>query len=113
MRFTTTFTLLLILAISALGQNAEIRGSLISKDSLKPLPDLDVVLFVGEQTKYGSTTDSMGFFELNRVSPGSYDLIIFSFDKVVYTTNIDISAGESLTLFDLKIGKSAMSNIID
>ena len=65
MRISITITLLVTLCLSALGQRAEIRGSVLSKDSLKPIKNLDVVLFEDSKIKYGHTTDSNGVFEIN------------------------------------------------
>lgn len=113
MRISITITLLVTLCLSALGQRAEIRGSVLSKDSLKPIKNLDVVLFEDSKIKYGHTTDSNGVFEISNVYPGKYELFIFLFDDVVYKTKIDVSAGETLTLYELKIGTKAMSNVIE
>lgn len=113
MRITITISLLAFICLSATGQQAEIRGSVLSKGSFKPISNLDVVLYEDNNIKYGHTTDSLGMFDISNVYPGKYELFIFLFEDVVYKTKIDVSAGETLTLYGLVIGNNAMSSVIE
>ncbi|MFT5512610.1 MAG: hypothetical protein ACI8SE_001008, partial [Bacteroidia bacterium] len=96
MRTTITLCLIVALCFLAHAQRAELRGSIITADSSTQLNGLDVVLFTGNQSANFTTTDAKGHFEIANIHPGKYQLKIILFDNVVYTTEIILSAGETL-----------------
>jgi hypothetical protein len=102
----TTLFLLVSLAHFGYSQSAELRGSVLTADELKPLEGLDIVLFQGTASPYGHTTDSTGEFEILSIYPGNYILKIFSFDELIHSSKVSLSAGETLTMYGIKIGKS-------
>ena len=104
---------LLFIGQTAFAQQAELRGSVITKDSLKPMPDLTVVLYKGEETPYGTTTDSLGEYEIPNIYPGVYEMKIFAFDVILYVQKISFSNGENRNLYGLKIGEDKASEVLE
>lgn len=97
-------------------QQAELKGSVISKDSHSPMENLTVVLYQGEETPYGTTTDSMGEFGITNIYPGSYVMRIFAFDVVLHIQNITFGSGENRNLYGLEVlveSASSRLNIVE
>ncbi|MFT5723292.1 MAG: hypothetical protein ACI9JN_000401 [Bacteroidia bacterium] len=101
--FITTAVLLTLLSQFSFAQKAEIVGSVVSQDSLKPMEGLDVLIYRGTEIVGGATTNAAGSFQITDIYPGSYDLKILRYDEIVYSNEIGLGAGEVLTLYNLEV----------
>jgi len=75
-----TFCIILISLVSY-SQNATIRGFVYNKDNGEPVAFSNVYL---KGTTIGASTDLNGFFSINKVTAGSYTLLVtnLEFDTI-------------------------------
>ena len=71
--------------------NGIIRGFVYEKKSGEPIPYINVYLL---KTFYGTTTASNGYFNISKINPGSYTLMVTSlgYDTIKIPLNIVIDA---------------------
>ncbi len=65
--------LLFLLPFNSYAQTAGIRGFVYEEESGEPVIFTNVYLF---RTSYGASTDVNGYFVINRIPPGSYELMV-------------------------------------
>lgn len=82
------YLLPVVLAINPMLFSQELRGTVVQKDTKAPLASVNV-LFQG--TKYGTTTDSLGKFEIKNFPSGVY---VLNVQRVGYKKNQYIVAAE-------------------
>lgn len=82
------WSLLVILAITPPLFSQVLRGTVIQKDTKAPLTSVNVLL---QGTKYGTTTDSLGQFEIKNFPGGVY---VLNVQRVGYKKNQYIVAAE-------------------
>ncbi len=93
---TRTFYTFCFLLITFFGfsQNATIRGFVYDKDNGEPVAFSNVYL---KGTTTGASTDLNGFFSINKVTPGSYTLLVTNLEFDTISEKITIKAGEILS----------------
>ncbi len=93
---TRTFYTFCLLLITLLGfsQNATIRGFVYNKSNGEPVAFSNVFL---KGTTTGASTDLNGYFSLNKVTPGSYTLLVTNLEFDTISEKITIKAGEILS----------------
>jgi hypothetical protein len=80
-------------ALFVLAQNATIKGFVYEKGNGEAVPFINVFL---KGTSLGANTDLNGFFSINRVPPGSYQILITSLDFDTIKETVSVKAGEIL-----------------
>ena len=97
--FATVFAISRATAQS--GRFATIEGRITDRETRKPLADVNVFL---SGTSLGDATDSLGYYSIQRVPPGVYELVISRIGYEMVTLNIKVLAGEKPTInYALKI----------
>jgi hypothetical protein len=89
--YTFCFLLLTVLGFS---QSATIRGFVYNKDNGEPVAFSNVYL---KGTTTGASSDMNGFFSINKVTPGTYVLMVTNLEFDTISENITIKAGELVT----------------
>jgi hypothetical protein len=85
---------LLLLCISGFSQTTGIiKGFVYDKSNGEAVPFTNVYL---KGTFLGANTDINGFFTITRIPPGTYKLLITSFDYDTLSDNITVKAGDLL-----------------
>lgn len=82
------------LPIAASAQQALIRGFVTDASSEKPLQGASVALFQSDRLIVGTATDGDGYFNLNRVSPGSFELRVSFIGFTDVRESITLTAGQ-------------------
>ncbi|HPB03203.1 MAG TPA: carboxypeptidase-like regulatory domain-containing protein, partial [Bacteroidales bacterium] len=82
------------LSISAFGQKGTIRGFVYDKGNSEPVIFTNVYL---KGTSYGSPTDINGYFTINQIPPGTYELMITYLGYDTLKETIVIKGNELLT----------------
>jgi outer membrane receptor for ferrienterochelin and colicins len=101
--------ILLFSALSASAQNAVLRGVITQKESLQPLPGANIYF---DGTTIGTATNNQGVFQIKRITPGSYDLIIsFSGFKRI-KKNITLKSGENILNFEMEESKNNLGEVV-
>ena len=94
MRLLSFFFILISLAPAAFAQNqSSVKGFLYDKANGEPVP-FSNVYFKG--TTIGVTTDLNGFFNITRIPPGTYTLLITSLEFDTISEKITFAGGELL-----------------
>ena len=78
-----------------------IQGYVLKSDSRIPLSGANIILKSKDGSDYGSSSDKDGFFFINSITPGIYD-IVFSFigyEEYSETINIEINNTYNLEVF--------------
>lgn len=92
------FRLLLLFALytffSSAQNSGSVKGFVYDKSNGEAVPFTNVY-FKG--TTIGANTDINGFFNINRIPPGNYTLLIINFEFDTIRENITIKAGDILT----------------
>ncbi|PXY42348.1 TonB-dependent siderophore receptor [Flavobacterium cheongpyeongense] len=87
--------LLLISATNALAQeNGKLKGTITTSDG-QPATSVNIIL---KNTKYNTTTNDAGYFDLNRVKAGNYILEISLTGYEPLEQNVKVAANEITTL---------------
>ena len=89
--YTFCFLLLTVLGFS---QSATIRGFVYNKDNGEPVAFSNVYL---KGTTTGASSDMNGFFSINKVTQGTYVLMVTNLEFDTISENITIKAGELVT----------------
>ncbi len=103
-RYLLTLLVTLLYAFQANAQSGEIRGFVYDKDNSEPLIYTSVFL---SGTTYGGQTNLDGFFNISKVPPGKYVLMVTSVGYDTLRMDIDVTAG-SITTKKLYINQSAI-----
>jgi len=82
------------LSLLALGQTSSIRGFVYSKETGEPVIFTNVYLF---KTTYGVATDVDGYYNITKVPPGNYTLMISNMGFDSLQLNVSLKAGEILS----------------
>lgn len=84
-----------------------IRGVVTEKETADPLPFVNVVLFQNGVQKGGGKTDFDGKFQINSISPGSYDVEVrFVGYQTLRQEGVIVSSDKITFLNDLQLGQS-------
>ncbi|NNC83687.1 MAG: TonB-dependent receptor [Flavobacteriales bacterium] len=94
MRALTLTTFFLILSGFLFSQDATIRGFVYEKDTGEPVIFTNVYL---QGTTIGAATDVNGFYQITKVPPGTYTLIVTYLGYDTLRENITVAAGEIMT----------------
>ncbi len=86
-----------------MAQNAQVEGRIVSNN--KPLEFANVLL---KSSSFGTYTDSSGYFLLENIPPGNYELIASMIGFQTFTQKIIIKSGEMLQLGDLIVEENAL-----
>ncbi|TDE18599.1 TonB-dependent receptor [Dyadobacter psychrotolerans] len=87
-------TTLCLLSLSAFAQTGKISGQILTSDA-KPAEFVSIGL---KGSKSGTTTDSDGRFNLNKVKPGSYTLLASFVGLVTQEQEVEVKEGETATI---------------
>ncbi len=94
MRVLLPFILGFVLSVSFTAQNtATFKGVVYDKSNGEPVPFCNVFF---KNTTIGSNTDLNGFFNITRIPPGDYTLLITSFEFDTIREKISLKPGEVL-----------------
>jgi len=88
------FLFLFLFASEALAQQAIVRGFVTDASNEQPLQGATVAIRAGDSLVSGTATDGDGYFVINRIPPGSYDLVISFVGFASWTEAIDLSDGQ-------------------
>ena len=94
------FLLYPILYISSIFGQFSVTGKISDKKSRTPLPGSNVIL-VG--TNLGAATDSDGFFEINNVPEGDYEIMATFIGYEIFKSNISITSSTTASFQNMKI----------
>jgi len=90
-----SFMILSVSSLFAQGNGGSLKGKVIDKETKKPLPFVNVVLFLNGNLITGGQTDPDGQYTIKPIDPGTYEV---QFNFVGYQTQsqtgIPISAGK-------------------
>ena len=103
-RYSLTLFVILLCAFNVSAQFGEIRGFVYDKDNSEPLIYTSVFL---SGTTYGGQTNLDGFFNISKVPPGKYLLMVTSIGYDTLKTDIEITSGAIITK-KLYINQSAI-----
>lgn len=83
-----------------------IKGRVTDEKTKEGLPSVNIVV---KGTYYGAATDFDGYYKIEKVNPGTYniDVTLLGYKAVQYTA-IKVDAGETVTL-DVKMSESVLS----
>ncbi|MDQ7064506.1 MAG: carboxypeptidase-like regulatory domain-containing protein [candidate division KSB1 bacterium] len=101
--FLAATALTLSQAAAQSGRFAVIKGRVTDKETRKPLSDVNVFL---SGTSLGDATDSLGYYAIEHVPPGVYELVVSRIGYETVVWNLKVFAGESPTLnfkLDVKV----------
>jgi hypothetical protein len=90
---SSAFLLLVLFSSLLSAQTGSVKGFVYDKANGEPIPFCNV-FFKG--TTIGANTDLNGFFTINRVPPGDYNILVTSLDFDTISEKISIVAGEIL-----------------
>ena len=94
MMIRTFYTLsLLFITLFGFSQSATIRGFVYNKSNGEPVAFSNVYL---KGTTIGTSTDLNGYFSINKITPGSYTLLVTNLEFDTISEKITIKAGEIL-----------------
>jgi len=94
-------------------QQALIRGFVTDASTEQPLQGASVALRAGGQLITGTATDGDGYFILNRVSPGSYQLEISYIGFTTYESAVDLQPGQVLDVtIDLEVNLAEIDEVV-
>ena len=100
---------LLFSAVFANAQNVVLKGVVTQKNNQQPLPGANVY-FSGTTT--GTATNNKGEFQIKRLVPGTYDLVIsFSGFKRIKKT-ITLKAGENAMNFEMEESNNNLGEVV-
>jgi hypothetical protein len=105
--YVVLLTFMLVLPESALAQQALIRGFVTDASSEQPLQGTTVALFQSDRLVLGTATDGDGYFILNRIRPGTYELRVSFIGFSDVRENMTFSAGELIERSFVLLPKTA------
>jgi hypothetical protein len=113
-RFLSSLVLLIITSLSVSAQNTtagRISGYITDKNSLKPIPGLTVQL---QPTGSTTTTDTLGFFRITNVPPGTYNLNVSGINYIPKVmSNILLTSGNETTIsIEMEMSSKNLTEII-
>ena len=91
MRYSLFFLFFLIIAFSAFSQSGAVKGFVYDKANGEPVPFSNVYL---KGTTIGGNTDLNGFFNITRIPPGNYILIVNNLDYDTIKEPLTVVAGQ-------------------
>ncbi len=101
---------LILVAQTALGQNAgRIEGRIVSERN-EPLAGISVAL---EGTSQGTTTDEEGKYVIRAVAPGAYTLVANSLGFVTTKRSIEVKPGSTATVYLLLPSSATALNEVE
>lgn len=101
--------MLLFSAVFAGAQNTVLKGVITQKNNQQPLPGANVY-FSGTTT--GTASNNQGEFQMKRLKPGTYDLVIsFSGFKRI-KENITLTAGVNTFNFEMEESKNNLGEVV-
>ncbi|HWZ36545.1 MAG TPA: carboxypeptidase-like regulatory domain-containing protein [Mucilaginibacter sp.] len=80
---------------SALAQLGSITGKVVTKASKTPIPQASVFL---SNSSFGTSTSGDGSFQLNKLRPGQYTLVVTSIGFQDYTQKIQVEEDQALNV---------------
>ncbi len=86
--------LLLLMGHNAQAQQSVVRGFVTDASNEQPLQGATVVLRAADTIVSGTVTDGDGYFVINRIPPGSYDLVISFVGFAPGTESLVLSDGQ-------------------
>jgi len=86
--------LLTIISISAIAQDATVKGFVYDKKSGEPAIFINVYL---EGTTQGASTDVNGYFVISKIKPGNYNMVVTSLGYDTIRENVTFASGELLS----------------
>src|SRR3954471_21969004 len=92
-RFKNVFFLLSLCLSGYTQTTGTVKGFIYDKSNGQPIP-FSNVYFKG--TTIGANTDLNGFFNISRIPPGKYTLLITNFDFDTIRESIDLKAGDMI-----------------
>lgn len=87
MRFLRLLLFCFLMPAAAWAQTASITGKVVTKASKTPIPQASVFL---SNSSFGTSTAGDGSFQLNRLRPGQYTLVVTSLGFEDYTKKIQV-----------------------
>ena len=93
-RYFLVFWLILFGVVTSNAQNGEIRGFVYEKDNSEPSIYTSVFL---SGTTLGGQTNLDGFFNISKIPPGNYTLMVTSVGFDTLKMAIEVKAGDMLT----------------
>lgn len=93
-RYFLVFWLILFSVVTSHAQNGEIRGFVYEKDNSEPSIYTSVFL---SGTTLGGQTNLDGFFNISKIPPGNYTLMVTSVGFDTLKMAIEVKAGDMLT----------------
>ncbi len=101
--------LLLFSVLFAGAQNAVLKGVVSQKNNQQPLPGANVY-FSGTTT--GTASNNQGEFQMKRLAPGDYDLVIsFSGFKRI-KKSITLKSGENILNFEMEESRNNLGEVV-
>jgi len=88
------FLLVLSLRLFSQTTTGSVKGFVYDKANGEPVPFSNVYF---KNTTIGANTDINGYFNINRIPPGDYTLLVVSLDFDTITETIRVNAGEMIT----------------
>ena len=104
------FLILLLVSQEALAQQVILRGFVTDASNEQPLQGATVALRSGNDLVAGTATDGDGYFVINRVPPGTYEMVVSYVGFSSWTESLDLSAGN---VRDFRIALSMRAAEID
>lgn len=95
MRFFRLLFLCFLLPFTAFAQLGSITGKVVTKASKTPVPQASVFL---SNSSFGTSTSGDGSFQLNRLRPGQYTLVVTSIGFQDYTQKIQVEEDHALNI---------------
>lgn len=98
--------LLMLLPLTAFAQeDGQVEGRLIEAETSRPLVGATVVL-QADDADHGTTTDADGYFSLEGVAPGLYELEARMIGYETHTLALEVEAGELTTVENLTLNEA-------
>ncbi len=104
MKRLSSIALTLLFPVLLFSQNTSIRGFVYEKGSGEPIPFANIIL---KGTTYGVASDINGYFNLTKVKPGTYTLLVRYIGYDSLSLKITVVEGEIITK-QLHIEKSSI-----
>jgi len=93
-------------------QKGSINGLVVDKETNEPLPGVNILV---KGTYFGASTDLDGFFQIQNVDPGEYEIeISYIGYKIIRQTGVEVEANKALTLnFEMESSVLALGQEIE
>lgn len=101
--------MLLFSVVFAGAQNAVLKGVVSQQKNQQPLPGANVY-FSGTTT--GTATNNQGEFQMKRLAPGAYDLVISFSGFRRIKKRIELKEGENIVNFEMEASKNNLGEIV-